>query len=88
MILETVVLKGILGMTEDDIAAKRGIGYVSNLNAAAATVDAVESSAAFILRPTPVAQVREVAAAGETMPPKSTYFFPKILTGLVFNPLS
>ncbi len=88
VILETVVLKGILGMTEDDIAAKRGIGYVSNLNAAAATVDAGESSAAFILRPTPVAQVREVAAAGETMPPKSTYFFPKILTGLVFNPLS
>jgi uncharacterized protein (DUF1015 family) len=29
-----------------------------------------------------------VAAAGETMPPKSTYFFPKLLTGLVFNPLS
>jgi uncharacterized protein (DUF1015 family) len=32
--------------------------------------------------------VRAVAAAGETMPPKSTYFFPKLLTGLVFNPLS
>ena len=43
---------------------------------------------AFLLRPTPVEQVREVAAAGETMPPKSTYFFPKLLTGLVFNPLS
>ena len=41
-----------------------------------------------MLRPTPVEQVREVAAAGETMPPKSTYFFPKLLTGLVFNPLS
>ena len=33
------------------------------------------------------AQVRDVAAAGETMPPKSTYFFPKVLTGLLFNPL-
>ena len=32
--------------------------------------------------------MREVAAAGETMPPKSTYFFPKLLTGMVFNPLS
>ena len=39
------------------------------------------------MRPTPVEQVREVAAAGESMPPKSTYFFPKIPTGLVFNPL-
>ena len=44
--------------------------------------------AAFLLRPTPVEQVRAVAAAGETMPPKSTYFFPKLLTGIVFNPLS
>jgi uncharacterized protein (DUF1015 family) len=40
------------------------------------------------MRPTPVQQVRDVAGAGETMPPKSTYFFPKLLTGIVFNPLS
>nr|MBA3821778.1 DUF1015 family protein [Deltaproteobacteria bacterium] len=37
--------------------------------------------------PAPVALVREVAAAGEVMPPKSTYFFPKVLTGMLFNPL-
>ena len=42
----------------------------------------------FFLRPTPVEQVRAVADAGETMPPKSTYFFPKLLTGIVFNPLT
>ena len=46
-----------------------------------------EYDLAFLLRPTPVEQVRAVAAAGETMPPKSTYFYPKIPTGLVFNPL-
>jgi uncharacterized protein (DUF1015 family) len=34
-----------------------------------------------------VGQVREVAEAGESMPPKSTFFYPKIPTGLVFNPL-
>ena len=39
------------------------------------------------MRATPVDQVREVAEAGESMPPKSTYFFPKIPTGLVFNAL-
>ena len=53
--------------------------------------DAVESGrvdAAFFMRATPVEQVQEVAEAGESMPPKSTYFFPKLLTGLVFNPLS
>ena len=40
---------------------------------------------AFLMRPTPVEQVRDIAAAGVNMPPKSTYFFPKLPTGLVFN---
>ena len=86
-ILEELVLKGILGMTTDDVAAKRGIGYTPRIGEALSKLDAGGYQAAFLLRPTPVDQVREVAAAGETMPPKSTYFFPKLLTGLVFNPL-
>jgi len=87
-ILEELVLKRILGMSTEDIAAKRGIGYTPSIDEALAKLDAGDYQAAFILRPTPVDQVREVAAAGETMPPKSTYFFPKLLTGLVFNPLA
>jgi uncharacterized protein (DUF1015 family) len=87
-ILEELVLKGILGMTTENIAAKRGIGYTPSIDEALAKLDAGECQAAFLLRPTPVEQVREVAAAGETMPPKSTYFFPKLLTGIVFNPLA
>ena len=87
-ILEELVLKGILGMTTENIAAKRGIGYTPNIDEALAKLDAGEYQAAFLLRPTPVEQVREIAAAGETMPPKSTYFFPKMLTGIVFNPLA
>jgi uncharacterized protein (DUF1015 family) len=39
------------------------------------------------MAPTPVDRVQAVAAAGESMPPKSTYFFPKVPTGLLFNPL-
>ena len=42
---------------------------------------------AFFLRATPVSQVREIAAAGVNMPPKSTFFFPKVPTGLLVNPL-
>ena len=87
-ILEELVLEGILGMSTEDIAAKRGIGYTPSIDEALAKLGAGDYQAAFILRPTPVEQVREVAAQGETMPPKSTYFFPKVLTGLVFNPLS
>jgi uncharacterized protein (DUF1015 family) len=88
-ILEELVLKEILGMSTEDIAAKRGIGYTPSIDEARAKLDAGDDyQAAFILRPTPIEQVRAVAAAGETMPPKSTYFFPKLLTGLVFHPLA
>jgi uncharacterized protein (DUF1015 family) len=87
-ILEELVLEGILGMSTEDIAAKRGIGYTPSIEEAQSKLDAGDYQAAFLLRPTPIEQVRQIAAAGETMPPKSTYFFPKLLTGLVFNPLS
>ena len=51
-------------------------------------VETGAAEAAFFMRGTPVGQVRDVAGAGESMPPKSTYFFPKVLTGMVFNPLT
>ena len=85
--LETLILKGPLGMTNDDIAAKRGLSYCSDFDETLRRVGAGEADAAFFLRPTPVEQVRAVADDGETMPPKSTFFFPKLLTGIVFNPL-
>jgi uncharacterized protein (DUF1015 family) len=88
VILETLVLRGILGMREEDIAAKRGIGYETSADAVRAAIESNQADCAFLLRPTPVEQVRAVAAPGETIPPKSTYFFPKVPTGIVFNPLS
>jgi uncharacterized protein (DUF1015 family) len=88
VILEELILKRTLGFTDEDIAAKRGLGYATGVEDALRLLDQGEYQCAFLLRATPVAQVREVATAGETMPPKSTYFFPKILTGFVFNPLS
>jgi uncharacterized protein (DUF1015 family) len=88
VIVEELVLKRTLGMSSEDIAAKRGLGYARSVEEARAMLDEGAYQAAFLLRPTPVEQVREVAAHGETMPPKSTYFSPKVLTGVVFNPLS
>jgi uncharacterized protein (DUF1015 family) len=87
-ILEELILKGIVGMTTEDIAAKRGIGYTPHVGEVFKKLTAGDYQAGFILRATPVDQVRAVAAAGETMPPKSTYFFPKLLTGIAFNPLA
>jgi len=85
--LEELFLKGAVGLSAEDIAAKKGLGYSPHADDALASLKAKDYDAAFFLRPTPVGQVREVADAGETMPPKSTYFFPKLLTGIVFNPL-
>ena len=45
-----------------------------------------DADAAFLLEPTPVASIVAVAREGDVMPQKSTYFYPKALTGLVINP--
>jgi uncharacterized protein (DUF1015 family) len=87
-VLETLILKGALGLGGEDIAHFNGLFYARDTAEALASVRSGAYDAAFFLRPTPVAQVRDVAAAGENMPPKSTFFFPKLLTGLLFNPLS
>jgi uncharacterized protein (DUF1015 family) len=86
--LEELFLKAAVGLSTDDIAAKKGLGYTPSAEEAVASLREGRYDACFFLRPTPVEQVRAVAAAGETMPPKSTYFFPKLLTGIVFNPLA
>jgi uncharacterized protein (DUF1015 family) len=86
-ILETLVLKGIAGMSEDDILAKRGIGYSKSVEDSLALLEDGSYDVAFVLRPIPVDQVRAICESDENMPPKSTYFYPKVLTGLVFNPV-
>ena len=86
-VLEALILKGALGMSEDDISHFNGLDYARTPEEARAKVDAGQADAAFFMSPTPVERVRDVAAAGENMPPKSTYFYPKVLTGMVFNPL-
>jgi uncharacterized protein (DUF1015 family) len=86
-VLEALLLKGALGLSDEDISHLRGLRYARTADEALARVHSGECDAAFLMRPTAVDQVRDVAAAGENMPPKSTYFFPKLLTGLLFNPL-
>jgi uncharacterized protein (DUF1015 family) len=86
-VLEALVLKGALGMTEDDIDHLNGLGYARDFAQALELIETGAYDAAFFMAPTPIERVHEVAAAGESMPPKSTYFFPKVPTGLLFNPL-
>jgi uncharacterized protein (DUF1015 family) len=70
-----------------DRIAPEGVSYTPRRDEAVATVDRGEAEAAFLLRPTRIEDVWAVARRGETMPQKSTYFYPKLTSGLLFHPL-
>ena len=87
---ETRVLKG----DEPELDAAfverfrpEGITYTPRVEEAVAAVDSGRAAAAFLLRAPTIEQVRAVAERGETMPQKSTYFFPKLVSGLLFHPV-
>jgi uncharacterized protein (DUF1015 family) len=86
-VLEALLLKGALGMTDEQIDHLDGLGYARDDAQALELVTSGQYDAAFFMAPTPVRRVQDVAASGESMPPKSTYFVPKVPTGLIFNPL-
>jgi uncharacterized protein (DUF1015 family) len=64
-----------------------GIGYTSDPDDAIAQVDSGAFDGAFLLRPTPIEDVFERARRGEVMPQKTTYFYPKLTSGLLFHPV-
>ena len=61
-----------------------GLAYTPDWREAVRRVDASEADIAFLLRPTRIDDVFERARRGEVMPPKTTYFYPKLLSGLLF----
>lgn len=86
-LLHDGVLEHLLGITPEAQAAKTNIRY---LQAARDGVDALEADRGqvlFLMNGTPVSVVRRVAEAGEVMPQKSTFFHPKVPTGLFFHTL-
>ena len=87
--VEALVLDGLLGLDPGAIATTDRIAYRRRADDAAALVAAAPPRTAIaLLVPAPtVADVEAVADAEQTMPPKSTFFFPKILDGMVFNQL-
>jgi uncharacterized protein (DUF1015 family) len=66
-----------------DALGAEGVSYTADAAAAVAAVDRGEAEAAFLLEPVTVEQVARFAHAGETMPQKSTFFYPKLTSGLV-----
>jgi uncharacterized protein (DUF1015 family) len=78
-------LERLLGLDAEAVA-RGAVGYTKSADEAVAAVETGDADAAFLLEPTPVASIEAVARDGDVMPQKSTYFYPKALTGLVINP--
>ena len=84
--LLALALERVAGLDRAATAGGGRLAYTKDAAEAVALVDSGSADAAFLLDPTPVEAVLRIAAAGEVMPQKSTYFYPKPVTGLVFNP--
>ena len=84
-VLHTLILEKILGIDKQNMAAQINLTYTKFYEEAIMGVDKGEFQCSFILNPTRVTEIRDVAAAGEKMPQKSTYFYPKMTTGMVMN---
>jgi uncharacterized protein (DUF1015 family) len=85
--LAQVALERLAGLDADAIAAGDRLAYTRAASDAMSRVDSGSAGAALLLHPTPAAEILAVAAEGDVMPQKSTYIYPKALTGLVINPL-
>jgi uncharacterized protein (DUF1015 family) len=85
----TGYLYGERGELDTELVARFApeVRYTPSAEEARAAVDSGEAEAAFLLRPPTVEQVAAVAEAGKTMPQKSTFFYPKLTSGLLFLPL-
>jgi len=87
--LLAAALERLTGIDRAATASGGRVAYTKSAAEAIAWVDAAVdgADAAFLLEPTPVAEIVAVATAGDVMPPKSTYFYPKPVSGFVINPL-
>jgi uncharacterized protein (DUF1015 family) len=87
-LLHERILHPVFHLDPETIRAGGKLVYTRSESEARESVASGESVLAFLLRPTPVSHIRKVADAGEFMPQKSTYFYPKPMTGLVIHDFS
>jgi uncharacterized protein (DUF1015 family) len=86
-VLHSAILEHLLGITKEAQAAKTNLFYPQDAVAAMRDVRGGKAQVLFLMNATPVKDVRRVAEAGEVMPQKSTFFHPKVLTGLTVHTL-
>ena len=83
-VLHSLLLERLLGIDESKLASQAHLDYVRERDLCIKLVDEGKYQAAFFLNPTTAEQMQQIASRGERMPQKSTDFFPKLLTGLIF----
>jgi uncharacterized protein (DUF1015 family) len=83
-ILHILLLEHYLGINESKLVSQSNLDYARDVKSCIEWVDSGKYQAAFFLNPTTAAQMQRLALEGERMPQKSTDFYPKLLTGLVF----
>jgi uncharacterized protein (DUF1015 family) len=86
-LLHDGILENLLGITPEAQAAKTNIRYLQDPRDGARALERGEGQVLFLMNPTKVSTVRSVAEAGEVMPQKSTFFYPKVPSGLFFHTL-
>jgi uncharacterized protein (DUF1015 family) len=81
------VIGRLLQLSQEDVSGQRYFRYIQEPPDAVREVQRGEAQLALVLRSTPATAIRDVALARDKMPQKSTYFYPKLATGMVINPL-
>lgn len=87
LVLTETVLTPVFGIDRAVLTAGERVTFTESVEEAEEAVDDREAALAFLVNATRVEQVTHVADAGEVMPQKTTYYYPKLATGMVFNPL-
>ena len=85
VVLSRLILQKGLGFSKEDLDNDKIFHYQSNMKATISDVKSENSQMVFLLNPTKMDQVIKIADNSLVMPRKSTYFYPKVLTGMVFN---
>ena len=85
LVLSRLVFQKSLGYSLEDLDNETRFRYESNMKKALSMIAEGATSMVFLINPTKIEHVREVVSNRLIMPRKSTYFYPKVLTGLVFN---
>ena len=83
--LHSLILEHILGLSPEQQVSGETVRYSQDEDFVLQTLEKEDYQAAFLLNPTKAEEIQNIVASGEKMPQKSTYFYPKLLSGVIIN---